>query len=246
MTETTNIFRYISDEERQNLINFLNKEFYTTAEVLEKLELSKQRLQDYKRTGKLEEIKKGIFLKKDVLKLRIEILKGAGTIKYNTIPYDLTPVFKDINGILIINTLRLFDCCAMISHATSSDDTEEYSTELSHMLDEINKRIINNTPIYFLYNKDTLDKNVRFDTIETTRELYESRLIKSELSLKSSGTFTKKYLEQSTNPIKLPLYNKNVIEFLESYKDSELGLEKVGNFNDIYKSILKLQNNYNK
>lgn len=244
MTETTKRFQYISDEERQNLINFLNKEFYTTAEVLEVLELSKQRLQDYKRTGKLEEIKKGIFLKKDVLKLRIEIIKDKGTNKYNTIPYSLTPVFKDINGILIINTLRLFDCCAIISHSTSLDDTDEYSTELSNMLNEINIRLMNKTPIYFLYNKDTLDKNIRFDTIETTRGLYESRLIKSELSLRSSGQFTKNYLEQSTNPIKLVIYNKNVIDFLESYKDSELGLEKVGNFNDIYKSILTLQNNY--
>ncbi|MEI5888368.1 DNA-binding protein [Bacillus albus] len=232
----------LTNEERTNLINTIKDKTCTTAEVLEILGLSRQRLQDFKRTGKLEEIKKGIFLKHDVAELRSHMLINR---KHKKEEYSLVPVIKDLSGILLINTLRFFDCCTMITRSNKDDDKDilEYKKELSSMLSAINNNLNKKEPIYFLFNKN---EKFKFDQIETVRELYESYLIKSELTFKSSHMplLPKTFLKNSTTPINIEIYQKNVMEFLDGHKKSNLGLEQVENFDNIYKSIQTMQNNY--
>lgn len=54
----------------------------------------------------------------------------------------------------------------------------------------------------------------------------------------------KTLLKNSTTPINIEIYQKNVMEFLDGHKKSNLGLEQVENFDNIYKSIQTMQNNY--
>ncbi|MFV1456356.1 helix-turn-helix domain-containing protein [Bacillus mycoides] len=236
--------RILGTEERQHLINIIREETCTTAEVLEILRISRQRLQDFKRTGKLEEIKKGIFLKHDVAELRSHILNN--TIKHQKDEYSLVPVIKDLSGILLINTLRFFDCCTMITRSNKEDeDILVYKDELFRMLNAINANLSKSEPIYFLFNKN--DK-FKFDNIETVRDLYESNLIKSELTFESSHKpiLPKAFLKDSTAPIYIDIEQKNIIDFLEGHKNFNLGLEQVKNFDNIYESILTMQKNYKK
>ncbi|SCN42165.1 type IV toxin-antitoxin system AbiEi family antitoxin domain-containing protein [Bacillus wiedmannii] len=231
----------LSNEERTELINTIKDKTCTTAEVIKELGLSKQRLQDFKRNGKLEEIKKGIFLKHDVAELRNHMLNN---IKHKKDEYSLVPVIKDLSGILLINTLRFFDCCTMITRSNKDDkDILEYRKELSSMLSAIKNNLNKKEPIYFLFNNN--DK-YKFDNIETVRELYESNLIKSELTFEMSHMplLPKTFLENSTTPINIEIYQKNVMEFLDGHEKSKLGLEQVANFDNIYKSIKTMQNNY--
>ncbi|WP_144489634.1 helix-turn-helix domain-containing protein [Bacillus thuringiensis] len=234
--------KVLDNAERQHLIKTIREETCTTAEVLEILRISRQRLQDYKRTGKLEEIKKGIFLKHDVAELRIHMINT--TIKHRKDEYNLVPVIKDLSGILLINTLRFFDCCTMITRSNKNDtDILKYKKELSDMLNAINTNLEKKEPIYFLFNNNDTNK---FDNLETVRELYESNLIKSELTFEMSHIplLPKTFLKNSTTPINIEIYQKNVMEFLDGHKKSNLGLEQVENFDDIYKSIQTMQNNY--
>ena len=236
--------RILDNEERQRLINIIREETCTTAEVLEILRISRQRLQDYKRTGKLEEIKKGIFLKHDVAELRSHMINN--TIQHQQDNYTLIPVIRELNGILLINTLRFFDCCTMITRSNKEDeDILIYKNELSRVLSTINKNLSKREPIYFLFNKND---QYKFDNIQTVRELYESNLIKSELTFEISHKplLPKEFLKDSTTPIYIDIYQKNVMDFLEGHRNSNLGLEKAEDFDNFYKSIQTMQNNYKK
>ncbi|MTI47562.1 DNA-binding protein [Sporosalibacterium faouarense] len=51
---------------RQKIIELLKAETMESSEVVKFLGISRQRLSDMNRTGKLNSIKKGIYLKKDV------------------------------------------------------------------------------------------------------------------------------------------------------------------------------------
>ncbi|KXG78308.1 helix-turn-helix domain-containing protein [Thermotalea metallivorans] len=52
---------------REELIKLIQEETMDSNEVCEYLGISKQRLSDMNRTGKLEAVKKGIYLKQDVV-----------------------------------------------------------------------------------------------------------------------------------------------------------------------------------
>ncbi len=233
----------LTNKERTELINTIKDKTCTTAEVIKELGLSKQRLQDFKRTGKLEEIKKGIFLKHDVAELRSHMINNIKHKKKKD-EYSLVPVIKDLSGILLINTLRFFDCCTMITRSNKDDkDILKYKQELSSMLSSINNNLIKKEPIYFLFNKN---EKFQFDQIETVRELYESYLIKSQLTFESSHKplVPQTFLEASVSPIFLEIEQKNVMDFLNGHRDQKLGLEQLDNFSNIYKSIQSMQNNY--
>ena len=51
---------------RDDLIKLIQESTMDSAEVIEYLDISKQRLSDMNRTGKLVAIKKGIYLRQDV------------------------------------------------------------------------------------------------------------------------------------------------------------------------------------
>lgn len=58
--------------EREKLIKLIQENTMDTSEVVEYLGISKQRLSDMNRTGKLVAVKKGIYLKADVETRKIE------------------------------------------------------------------------------------------------------------------------------------------------------------------------------
>lgn len=53
--------------DRSELIKLIQENTMESKEVLEYLEISKQRLSNMNRTGKLVAVKKGVYLKQDVL-----------------------------------------------------------------------------------------------------------------------------------------------------------------------------------
>lgn len=57
---------------RDDLIKFIQDNTMESAEVIEYLGISKQRLSDMNRTGKLEAVKKGIYLRMDVEQRKLE------------------------------------------------------------------------------------------------------------------------------------------------------------------------------
>lgn len=66
--------------EREDLIKLIQDTTMDSAEVAEFLGISRQRLSDMNRTGKLVAIKKGIYLKQDVLARKEE--QGELRLKY--------------------------------------------------------------------------------------------------------------------------------------------------------------------
>lgn len=58
--------------DRDELITLIKDNTMESAEVIEYLGISKQRLSDMARTGKLKAIKKGLYLKQDVEKRKSE------------------------------------------------------------------------------------------------------------------------------------------------------------------------------
>ncbi|PRR70941.1 hypothetical protein [Clostridium thermopalmarium] len=58
--------------EREELIKLIQENTMDSSEVVEYLGISKQRLSDMNRTGKLVAVKKGIYLKVDVEKRKQE------------------------------------------------------------------------------------------------------------------------------------------------------------------------------
>ncbi|HBJ2614707.1 TPA: helix-turn-helix domain-containing protein [Clostridium botulinum] len=57
---------------REELIKLIEENIMESKEVVEYLGISKQRLSDMNRTGKLKAVKKGIYLKSDVEKRKKE------------------------------------------------------------------------------------------------------------------------------------------------------------------------------
>lgn len=58
--------------ERDELIKLIQEKTMESGEVIEYLGISKQRLSDMNRTGKLIAVKKGIYLREDVEKRKLE------------------------------------------------------------------------------------------------------------------------------------------------------------------------------
>ncbi|QWH88396.1 hypothetical protein EXW29_09440 [Bacillus toyonensis] len=144
-------------------------ELYTmdSKEVMDRFEISKQRLLALKKQGVLKEIKKGIFLKPDAEEMRKKQIEENRLKKYSK--YDLTPAYKKIEkDILIVNELRFFDCLTMVN---KSENAKKYNEHLESTLHSIYKVFRDGGILYFTLHKG-------FDDVENLQELKELGTIK--------------------------------------------------------------------
>jgi len=102
-------------------------------DIMDRFEISKQRLLALKKQGVLKEIKKGIFIIPDAEEMRKKQVEEKRLQKYSN--YDLTPAYKKIEeDILIVNKLRFFDCLTMVN---KSEDSMKYNKHLESTLHSI-------------------------------------------------------------------------------------------------------------
>lgn len=163
---------------KEQLIDIIEKYTMDSSQVLEYLGISKQRLSDMKRTGKINEVKKGIFLREEVevIKMNQQDLRK----KYNEkTAYDLFPVYKDIEDILIIDKLRFFDCVTMVKHKSTN---KIYNSVLESTLTSILSKLNEGAKVYFLDHEG-------FDYIETNEEIKLEGTVVKEFSKESFRAF---------------------------------------------------------
>jgi hypothetical protein len=121
-------------------------------EILDRLDISKQRLSSLKQQGLLSELQMRADQVRDSLKFK----KG----------YDLTPAYKSIDqSHLIINFLRFFDCLAMVDHSITN---QSYDAHISGALRAVVDTFENAGKVYIL-------EHAGFDEIESCDDLLEAR-----------------------------------------------------------------------
>lgn len=163
---------------KEELIDIIEKYTMDSSQVLEYLDISKQRLSDMKRTGKVNEVKKGIFLREEVevIKMNQQDLRK----KYNEkSAYNMFPVYKDIGDALIIDKLRFFDCVNMVKHKSTN---KVYNSALEATLTSILSKLNKGAKVYLLDHKG-------FDYIETNEEIKLEGTIIKEFSKESFLAF---------------------------------------------------------
>lgn len=157
----------------------------TSQEVLNHLEISKQRLFNLKKTGRLIEIKTGLFLTKSVEDMRYAQLTTDTINKYRAgseeNPYELTPAYKPILAtdnypILLINKLRFNDCVTMVKyeHEEPKEHEKSEKSEYEEHLKELLEDVID---VYRKSGFVYLTKHEGFDRVETSEDLLESEII---------------------------------------------------------------------
>jgi len=163
--------------ERNELIKMINDETMDTSEVIDYLGISKQRLSDMKRSGKANEVKTGLFLREDIEIIKINQMNLREKFNKNTV-YELFPVYKLINDIMLIDKLRFFDCVTMTKHRITNDI---YNDQLEQGLELILERLKVGTKVLMLDHKG-------FDDIENEEDI-ENNIILKEFTKKTFKEF---------------------------------------------------------
>ncbi|AET66373.1 hypothetical protein Desor_0683 [Desulfosporosinus orientis DSM 765] len=188
--------------ERNEFIKMIKERIMDTCEVIDYLGVSKQRLSDMKTRGKVHEIKKGLFLREDIEIIKINQKDLREKFNKDT-AYELFPVYKLIDDIVIIDKLRFFDCVTMVKHSCTNDI---YNDQLEQTLKLILERLKAGSRVFMLDHKS-------FDYIE------------NEEDMKQNGVILKEFTERTFR------------EFLEYDGASIIGLNKIGNYNEILKQL---------
>ncbi|BCC09242.1 MULTISPECIES: hypothetical protein [Bacillus] len=140
-------------------------------DIMDRFEISKQRLLALKKQGVLKEIKKGIFIIPDAEEMRKKQVEEKRLQKYSN--YDLTPAYKKIEeDILIVNKLRFFDCLTMVN---KSEDSMKYNKHLESTLHSIYEIFKDGGVLYFTLHKG-------FDEVENLQELKELEIIQRKFT----------------------------------------------------------------
>lgn len=140
-------------------------------DIMDRFEISKQRLLALKKQGVLKEIKKGVFLIPDAEEMRKKQVEEKRLQKYSN--YDLTPAYKKIEeDILIVNKLRFFDCLTMVN---KSEDATEYNKHLESTLHLIYEIFRDGGVLYFTLHKG-------FDEVENLQELKELQIVQRKFT----------------------------------------------------------------
>lgn len=188
--------------ERNELIKMIKEKTMDTHEVIDYLGISKQRLSDMKTSGKVYEVKKGLFLREDIEVIKIN-QKGLREKFNKDTAYELFPVYKLIDEIMIIDKLRFFDCVTMVKHRNTNN---VYNDQLEQSFKLILERVKIGNKVFMLDHKG-------FDYIETVDDI------------KQNGVILKEFTEN------------NFREFLEYDGASIIGLNMIGNYNEILKQL---------
>ncbi|MEB9685148.1 hypothetical protein BK742_03765 [Bacillus thuringiensis serovar pingluonsis] len=140
-------------------------------DIMDRFEISKQRLLALKKQGVLKEIKKGVFLIPDAEEMRKKQVEEKRLQKYSN--YVLTPAYKKIEeDILIVNKLRFFDCLTMVN---KSEDATEYNKHLKSTLHSIYEIFRDGGVLYFTLHKG-------FDEVENLQELKELEIVQRKFT----------------------------------------------------------------
>jgi hypothetical protein len=146
------------------LNQIINQHTLSSQEVMERFNISKQRLFGLKKQGLLHQLKQGLFIRKEVEQMRMHQIED--TIKYSN--YDLTPAFNDkIQNILLINKLRFFDCLTMVNHNSTNP---LYNNHLEKILEAVYNTFKVGGVVY-------LTKHENFDYVETKKDLEEAEIL---------------------------------------------------------------------
>lgn len=140
-------------------------------DIMDRFEISKQRLLALKKQGVLKEIKKGIFIIPDAEEMRKKQVEEKRLQKYSN--YDLTPAYKEIEeDILLVNKLRFFDCLTMVN---KSENAMKYNKHLESTLHSIYEIFKDGGVLYFTLHKG-------FDEVENLQELKELEIIQRKFT----------------------------------------------------------------
>ncbi|MEX3625006.1 hypothetical protein [Viridibacillus arvi] len=201
-----------------NILELIIKQHaLSTQEVIDRFEISKQRLVGLKNQGYLKEVKKGIFLREEVELLRKKQAEEGRLEKFNK--YQLMPAFKTLDtGDTIINKLRFFDCLTMVR--TDSKD-QNYNLHLKDAFSAIVKTFENDKKIYFTKHKG-------FDEVSTFQELEKSGIIIPDADYNLKRFYEEKFLEKTEAKIlnmpKIISYQKTVEAVNQLYKLKYVGI----------------------
>lgn len=172
MTQYIDLDQLIPGINGEKLLELIvEQHLMTSSEVMERLEISKQRLFSLKKQGLLHEIKKGIFSRKEVETMRTAQLQEERLKKYNKkTAYELTPAYKNIDKQrLIINKLRFFDCLTMVKHEVTNGF---YNNHLAGALQAVLNTFEENGFVYLLEHEG-------FDYVENLSDLQSVVVIKT-------------------------------------------------------------------
>ncbi|OQR54630.1 hypothetical protein [Bacillus sp. CDB3] len=189
--------------EKEFINEIINYYLINSKNTIEYLDISKQRLSNMKKQGKLLEVEKGLYFRSEVEEFKL--IQNEVREKYHHQKvYDLFPAYKEIGDTLIINFLRFFDCVTMVKHNCTNS---MYNNHLENALTAILKYVTSNQDVFMLEHEG-------FDYVEDKLDIQESQIKK-----KFDTEFFKEYLESKTAYI--------------------LGVNKIGNFNEILSALNK-------
>ncbi|HFF3190411.1 TPA: hypothetical protein ACGCJB_003636 [Bacillus cereus] len=187
--------------EKEFIKEVINHYLINSIDTIEYLNISKQRLSNMKKQGRLLEVEKGLYFREDVEEFKLT--QNEVREKYNPKKaYDLFPAYKEIGDTLIINYLRFFDCVTMVKHNCTNPI---YNNHLENALTAILKYVTSNQDVFMLEHKG-------FDYIEDELDINKNRIKRK---------FDKEFFK----------------EFLQSKNAYILGINKIGNFNDILNTL---------
>lgn len=187
--------------EKEFIKEVINHYLINSKDTIEYLNISKQRLSNMKKQGRLLEVEKGLYFRRDVEEFKLT--QNEAREKYHQQKaYDLFPAYKEIGDTLIINYLRFFDCVTMVKHNCTNSI---YNNHLENALTAILKYVTSNQNVFMLEHKG-------FDYIEDALDINKSRIKRK---------FDEEFFK----------------EFLQSKKAYILGINKIGNFNDILNTL---------
>lgn len=111
----------------------------TSQELAEELGVSQSRVAALKKSGKIQEIKKGIFLAIDAANMRVnqlesDSMKHSVSNEYHILPTRYSLSTKDDKRVLFISKTRFSDCLVMADRGT---DPGEYVKELNKLFSEM-------------------------------------------------------------------------------------------------------------
>ncbi|EEM98331.1 MULTISPECIES: type IV toxin-antitoxin system AbiEi family antitoxin domain-containing protein [Bacillus cereus group] len=183
--------------EKEFIKEVINHYLINSKDTIEYLNISKQRLSNMKKQGKLLEVEKGLYFRSEVEEFKLTQNKVRE--KYHQQKaYDLFPAYKEIGDTLIINSLRFFDCVTMVKHNCTNSI---YNNHLENALTTILKYVTSNQDVFMLTHEG-------FDYVEDKLDIQENHM---------KQKFDKKYFK----------------EYLESKTAYILGVNKIGNFNEV-------------
>lgn len=136
---------------------FIQYNTITSQELAEDLGVAQPRIAALKKSGKIIEVKKGIFLTKDAMNMRFQQLTSdslkhsVSSTEYHILPARYSLPTDTNKRVLFISKTRFSDCLVM---ADNSSDSDSYIKELKELLHEIIQLLKEDGIIFPLIEQD--------------------------------------------------------------------------------------------